>query len=322
MKFKDIKNLFKETSCFIFKKIKDFKLEKIEKSVIPILSVMLITSLLFSISVCYLYHNSNKKYKSLLQNPKDLNSSQIQEVFNQVPDQSVCFDYQTKYNDLYASSPIPKVLEPQEKTVYLTFDDGPSNNTQQILDILNRYDVKATFFIVPKQNELSNENLKKIHDSNNVIGVHSFSHVYKQIYSSVDAFLDDFNNCSSYIKNITGVSPEIIRLPGGSINGYNSSISVELLSEVSRRGFVYFDWNVDSTDASHKLTPTDTIVQNVINGVVTNKTSIILMHDCNTKTTTIEALPRIIETLKGMGYNFSVIDRTTPRVLFSYPNNQ
>ncbi|HNX05911.1 MAG TPA: polysaccharide deacetylase family protein, partial [Opitutales bacterium] len=136
-----------------------------------------------------------------------------------------------------------------DKTVFLTFDDGPSPGTDKILDILGKREVKATFFVNGKSNRLLNEKLRHIADEGHGIGMHSYSHRYNVIYSSMENFLDDFYRNYLYIKSETGKAPEILRFPGGSINIFNVSDYQSLIAEVLRRGFIYYDWNVSAGDA-------------------------------------------------------------------------
>ncbi len=225
-------------------------------------------------------------------------------------------DYQNLYPQMYVPFNGFEEVKAQ-KTVYLTFDDGPSNQTQKILDLLDTYGVKATFFVVGKQDDTSKAMLREIVKRGHSLGVHSYSHQYKNIYASVDAYMADFYQLYSYITEETGVTPTIFRFPGGSINGYNASFYQQIIAEMLRRGFVYYDWDVDSKDATTKAT-TQTIVHNVLSQC-TNKTHpIILMHDFNNTGKTLNALPTIIESLLKQGYTFEKLDNNIQPVIFAY----
>ena len=200
------------------------------------------------------------------------------------------------------------------KTVYLTFDDGPSQRTPEVLDILKKYDVKATFFII-KGDEKYPEYMKRAVEEGHTVAVHSASHKYNEIYSSVDNFLNDFTDCYDYITQVTGVSPTIFRFPGGSVNNYNSSIRRKLVEEMGRRGFVYFDWNVESGDGSGKLS-SSTIYKNVINGCKGKERAIVIMHDSAGKSTTVGALEDIILRLKEDGWQFARLDNEVKPMVF------
>lgn len=131
-----------------------------------------------------------------------------------------------------------------DNAVYLTFDDGPSARTDEILEILDKYGVKATFFVVGANEEGDLERMQKIVAAGHTLAIHSYSHDYKKIYASVEAYLEDFNQMFCQIYEATGVKPQIFRFPGGSVNSYNVGIHQQLIAEMTRRGFVYFDWNV------------------------------------------------------------------------------
>lgn len=228
------------------------------------------------------------------------------------------FEYQKKYEKLYIENDF-LFRERGEKICYLTFDDGPSEkNTAKILDILKEYDIKATFFVINHKGERVEELYKRIVNEGHTIGVHSYSHEYDEIYDSVDAFLDDFNKMSNKIERITGVKPEIFRFPGGSVNTYNAGIYVELAAEMLRRGYAYYDWNVSSGDASYNIIPAGEIKRNVLKGMYESGESIILFHDADQKTTTVEALPEIIEELLEEGYEFSKLDNDVKPIVFNY----
>jgi len=216
--------------------------------------------------------------------------------------------YQLLYPDLYCLQPSETVKS--EGTVYLTFDDGPSAHTGEILDILKKNDVKATFFLVGKTDKLSKEMMKRIVDEGHTIAIHTYTHQYQKIYSSIDAYLRDFNRIYELIYNTTGVKPDIFRFPGGSINGHNENISTDLIEEMSRRGFTYYDWNVSAEDATSSAT-TRSITNNVIDEVLMNSRSIVLLHDFGTTTATLSALDGIIKDLKDYGYKF---DRLTNQI--------
>ena len=136
-----------------------------------------------------------------------------------------------------------------DNAVYLTFDDGPSARTDEILEILDKYGVKATFFVVGANEEGDLERMQKIVAAGHTLAIHSYSHDYKKIYASVEAYLEDFNQMFCQIYEATGVKPQIFRFPGGSVNSYNVGIHQQLIAEMTRRGFVYFDWNVANGDA-------------------------------------------------------------------------
>lgn len=223
--------------------------------------------------------------------------------------------YQVLFPDM-KTTPV-KLERGPEKTVYLTFDDGPSKRTPEVLEILDSHSIKATFFVIYKNDEFSNSMYREIVNKGHTIAVHSASHSYKDIYESVDAYLTDFEKMYSHVKNITGVAPTLFRFPGGSVNSYNSGIYMEIIAEMTRRGFVYHDWNVSAQDASEKATE-NSIYHMVIDGAAKRDKSVVLMHDSVDKADTVAALPKIIEDLQKQGYGFAKLDASVAPFLFSY----
>lgn len=184
--------------------------------------------------------------------------------------------------------------------VYLTFDDGPGANTQDILDILEEYDVKATFFVVGEACEKAEEELKKIVEAGHTLGMHSYSHKYSEIYASVDSFAEDLKKQQDYLYEVTGVKSTIYRFPGGSSNTVSDISMKEFAKYLDSQGIRFFDWNISSGDGGSYLFPTETIIDNCMKNIGKYSVSVILMHDSPTKTTTREALPKIIEKILDM----------------------
>lgn len=210
------------------------------------------------------------------------------------------------------------------KKVYLTFDDGPSSNTDQILDILKDYDVKATFFVVGKTDERSVKAYQRIVEEGHTLAMHSYSHKYDEIYESKEAFARDLNSLQEYLYETTGVWPRIYRFPGGSSNTVSKVDMQELIEYLTDIGITYFDWNVASGDAVSRTLPAETIVNNCLSGIEKQKESVILMHDASNKGTTIEALPKIIEAIQEQGDAelLPITDETVPVQHIAAPEKQ
>ncbi len=201
-------------------------------------------------------------------------------------------------------SPVPS----GEKVCYLTFDDGPSKNTPLILDILKNYNAKATFFVI---NSADIGYIQRIHNEGHTVGLHTASHNYAQLYSSTDAYFNDLQLLSDKVESIIGIRPTVMRFPGGSSNKasakYCAGIMSQLVTLVQEKGYSYFDWNISSGDAD-STTPSYTYIRNNVLNNARNKNSIcVLMHDAAAKTTTVQALPEIIEGLTNMGYRFEAL---------------
>jgi len=181
--------------------------------------------------------------------------------------------------------------------VHLTFDDGPSIYTREILDILDEYNVKATFFVVGKENEVAEDLLWEIVERGHSLGMHSYSHDYNEIYASLDAFSADFTRLQEYLFDVTGVKSKIYRFPGGSSNTV-STVDMKLFADyLEEQGVTFYDWNISSGDGSSIPLPAETIVANCTDTIEKWSSSIILLHDSGDKRTTVDALPTIIENI-------------------------
>ncbi|MCM1064817.1 MAG: polysaccharide deacetylase family protein [Eubacterium sp.] len=200
------------------------------------------------------------------------------------------------------------------RRVYLTFDDGPSIYTDDILEILDRYGVKATFFVVGKESDLEKEALTMIVDGGHTLGMHSYTHRYAEVYQSVEAFAEDFVRLQSYLYEVTGVESKFYRFPGGSSNTVSDIDMQEFADYLESQGVQFYDWNISSGDASSIQLSVDTLVRNSTAGIGENSTSIILFHDSADKRTTVDALPIIIERILAMEDTviLPITDETVP----------
>lgn len=300
------------------------------KRIITIVVILLILSLAASVAAFAVRYNKlNEEYNAVISDESLVNlseygvldSSELDHLFSYLGnlDANETLEYQKKYSSLYIENDFVFTDEKDKKVCYLTFDDGPDTKvTSEILDILKEYDAKATFFVVYKDGDAERELYKRIVDEGHAIGVHTASHNYSKIYSSVDAYLKDFNRISKHIEECTGIKPEIFRFPGGSINSYNASNYHELIAEMVRRGYTYYDWNISSGDSSRAYVPAKEIADNVLNSNKNIRRKIVLMHDGKGHSTTPEALPAIIEGMTEQGYEFKALDNTVTPVCFGY----
>lgn len=190
--------------------------------------------------------------------------------------------------------------EDSRHKVYLTFDDGPSAYTGEILDILAQYDVKATFFVVGKEDEASEALLRRIVEEGHTLGMHSYSHKYADLYKSEESFIADFEKQRTYLEAVTGTSCKFYRFPGGSSNTV-SNMDMHIFADyLDTQGVVFYDWNIASGDGGRRLLDVDTLVKNSTTDVGKWNCSVILLHDSVEKGTTVDALPEIIETIQAM----------------------
>ncbi len=198
--------------------------------------------------------------------------------------------------------------------VYLTFDDGPSSNTDAILDTLSKYNVKATFFLVAKDDDASKDKIRRMQNEGHSIGIHSYSHKYSDIYESPDAFKNDVNLMGNYLESVIGYKPKLYRFPGGSGNKVTNVDIKECISFLNSKDIKYYDWNVSSGDSASNAYTSDELVENVMKDVLKYKTSVVLLHDADSKTATVEALPALIEALKAANAEILPITDDTPTV--------
>jgi len=229
------------------------------------------------------------------------------------------------------AAPQQEPVSPGGKVIYLTFDDGPSQYTTKLLGVLEQYNVKATFFVCDRGTKL-NKLMKDIVDGGHSIGIHSVTHDYPSIYSSVDAFIKDLTGMGDIIYANTGVRTKLMRFPGGSSNGvsakYCPGIMTELVQVVRDMGYQYFDWNVDSDDAYQAKTA-DEVFNNVCFGKKTAsgswagcedvKNAVVLQHDI--KSYSVDAVERIIQWGLANGYEFKALDMTSPAAHHGKLNN-
>lgn len=210
-------------------------------------------------------------------------------------------------NDKDQSLEVEVVPNPEysEKVVYLTFDDGPSENTKEVLDILKKHKVKATFFVTG-HDENHREYIKEAYDQGHAIGLHSYTHDYAKIYSSTDAYFADLDAVNDMVEEITGQRSDILRFPGGSSNrvsaNYNKGIMSQLVDRVIEEGYQYFDWNVSSGDAEGNDVPKDRIIELSCTDAYDHVN--LLFHDSSPKDSTVAALDTIIQYYKDKGYKF------------------
>jgi peptidoglycan/xylan/chitin deacetylase (PgdA/CDA1 family) len=193
------------------------------------------------------------------------------------------------------------------KVAYLTFDDGPSDRTLEILDILDRYQVKAAFFVINHSGLKYADIMREVVRRGNVIGMHSASHNYTTIYASVDGFLRDFYLNFNYIRTVTGIAPSFFRFPGGSNTSFASAQGFAIRTEMTRRGFAYYDWNSSSGDGNSANQNASVLASNVLSTAKGKSRVIVLAHDTADRRATVEALPSIIEGLLAQGFRIELL---------------
>ena len=199
---------------------------------------------------------------------------------------------------------------------YLTFDDGPSNITNSVLDILKKHNVKATFFVI-NSGSYNKTTLQREVNEGHTIGLHAYDHNYAIAYKDDNSYLDGIDKLRAKVKADTGFDSHYIRFPGGSSNTISKRYSKGIMSRITKtakqRGYKYYDWNVDDDDAGSARTADD-CYNNVVKELRPNRSNIVLMHDFGTNKKILEALPRIIEYCQKNGYTMLPIDDNTPEI--------
>ena len=198
----------------------------------------------------------------------------------------------------------PSLAVDGEKIVFLTFDDGPGPYTEELLEILEKYNVRATFFVTAQYSEYL-PLIKTEAAEGHTVAVHSYSHDYEEIYSSTEAFWEDFDAMNAIIRQYTGGEAKIMRFPGGSSNmvsaKYSEGIMTKLTVEAQRKGLDYYDWNIESGDAGDTTDPEE-IKENILDGIRSTNISVVLCHDIHSFT--VEAIEPMLREAIEDGYTF------------------
>lgn len=201
----------------------------------------------------------------------------------------------------------------KNKVIYLTFDDGPSYKvTDKVLDILKEKEVPATFFLIGNQIKDNEDVVKRINDEGHSIGLHTWTHKYNCIYCNEDTFINEMVECRTEINRVTGVSPNIIRFPGGSYKHLNKNY----LKKLHSNNFKIYDWDLDNEDGLNPNSSPDRLYRNAIKGSKDLQSIILLMHCTDMHKNTAEALPKIIDYYKKQQYEFKILEEDTPEVYF------
>lgn len=203
-----------------------------------------------------------------------------------------------------------------EKVAYLTYDDGPSPNTPHLLEVLREEGAPATFFVIGREEDPYPEIYREILAQGHALGLHSYSHRYREIYRSVEDFTGDIARLEELLLQSTGTSPTIMRFPGGSANysAPNQEILNQIIRHMADQGYQYFDWNVVSGDDTATVYPPEVLAQNVLKAIKGKDSVVVLFHDAPLCTTTAEASRIVIQQLREEGYRLDLLTPETPPI--------
>ncbi|MBU3181957.1 polysaccharide deacetylase family protein [Clostridium psychrophilum] len=205
-----------------------------------------------------------------------------------------------------------------EKVIYLTFDDGPSIMTDKVLDVLKKNNVKATFFIIGNQIKGQEAVVKRIYTEGHSIGLHTYTHTYKKIYSTRNGFVAEMLKSQDEINSLIGIKPTIIRFPSGS----SKHLTNAFLKQLHNYNLKVYDWNMVMSDGINCKTSPDKLYREATKNTATQHPIILLMHCDYMHKNTCKALPRVLKFYKDNGYKFKIIDNKTPENYFPIKKNK
>lgn len=303
--------------------------EAIKKFIITALLMMFVVPILFSIYLVVRVNNIDERIENLIMDMRkdyafvatdsdaerlvksDLDNDALDDI-----EKSDKYDNELLSNSFASEEGIANVPDTPAisngKKVYLTFDDGPNKYTDELLDILKEKNVKATFFVVYNPDENTWHDYKRIIDEGHTLGMHSYTHIYDEIYASKEAFMSDVSKLHTFLYEQTGIDCQYYRFPGGSSNTVSDVDIQVLISYLNNNGITYFDWNALSGDAlTNSMTPEE-LNETILQYVRTNEgDSIVLMHDLSTNHATVDSIADLVDTLRAEGYELCPIDETT-----------
>lgn len=271
------------------------RIQRLKKLIIIIILLAILIPCILSIILGIHLQNANEEVKQLKEIIHELQLSKEKEAQGAF---STSVIVEAKKNEILQENEAS--LDEEQQKIYLTFDDGPSLNTGAILDVLKEYDVKATFFVVAKEEERYKEDYVRIVQEGHTLGMHSYSHRYDEIYRSVDSFKEDLSKIQEFLYDRTGVWPRYYRFPGGSSNTVSKVDIHDLISYLKQQDIMYFDWNVESGDTTNGKAGANRLVDNCMNKIQNKQDSVILMHDAADKDNTVKALPILIERIRDL----------------------
>ena len=277
-----------------------FRFTTKEKSLMIVIMILMVVGIVVTWINCIENMKANAEYKLAYQQYQEAIIKEQEELERKRQEKLPKLTEEGKEN-------IQHIYSADVKRAFLTFDDGPSSNTSQILDILNERGIKATFFVLGSNVEKNPEMVKRMYDEGHFIANHGYSHVYETIYQSPQAVLDEYNRCNQVVRDALGeqeYNSHLFRFPGGLVGGKYADVKNQANDLLLQNDVVHVDWNALNGDSETTSPTIEYEVQRIQETVGEKQSVVILMHDAQAKTVTVEALPSIIDYLKGQGYEF------------------
>ena len=277
-----------------------FRFTTKEKSLMIVIMVLMLIGIVVIWVSCVNTMRANAEYKLAYQQYQEAIIKEQEEIERKRQEKLPKLTDEGKEN-------IKHIYSSDTKRVFLTFDDGPSSNTNQILDILNERGIKATFFVLGSNVEKNPDMVKRMYDEGHFIANHGYSHVYEAIYQSPQAVLDEYNKCNQLVRDAIGeqeYNSHLFRFPGGLAGGKYTDIKNQANDLLLQNNIVHVDWNALNGDSETTNPTIEYEMQRIQETVGEKQSVVILMHDAQAKKVTVEALPGIIDYLQGQGYEF------------------
>ena len=277
-----------------------FRFTTKEKSLMIVIMVLMLIGIVVIWVSCVNTMRANTEYKLAYQQYQEAIIKEQEEIERKRQEKLPKLTDEGKEN-------IKHIYSSDTKRVFLTFDDGPSSNTNQILDILNERGIKATFFVLGSNVEKNPDMVKRMYDEGHFIANHGYSHVYEAIYQSPQAVLDEYNKCNQLVRDAIGeqeYNSHLFRFPGGLAGGKYADIKNQANDLLLQNNIVHVDWNALNGDSETTNPTIEYEMQRIQETVGEKQSVVILMHDAQAKKVTVEALPGIIDYLQGQGYEF------------------
>lgn len=298
MKWKIGKNKYKGYNIYSMKKYVDKK----RITFIILTSILIILTLLL---IAYYTMNTIIILKNVeSQNAQLINlSNKFKEQEQQNQEKTQIYEENKEQIDHIYSS--------ETKRVFLTFDDGPSENTSSILNTLENYNLKANFFVLGSRVEAMPEKVKEVYEKGHFIGNHGYSHVYEAIYASPQSVYDEYDKTNKIVQNAIGNSDyraKLFRFPGGFVGGKYEEIKKQAKQLLEENQVLNVDWNALTGDSESTKPTADKIMENLQKTAGGKRSVVLLMHDSAAKKITAETLPQVIEFFKNQGYEFKTFN--------------